>query len=71
MFEEPLPEYLATFYTLTNSIFEDLESLSDGTFSDRSPQSLLKCYKEMLTLFEGASAYGEKIIDIIKNKYCN
>lgn len=69
MLEEPLPEYLATFYTLTNSILEDLESLSDGTFSNRSSQSLIKCYKEMLFLFEKTEACGEKIIEIIVEKY--
>lgn len=69
MLEEPLPEYLATFYTLTNSILEDLESLSDGTFTNRPPQSLIKCYKEMLILFEKAGACGDKIIEIITEKY--
>ena len=69
MLEEPLPEYLATFYTLTNSILEDLESLSDKNFCNRSPESLIQCYKEMLTLFEKTHDCGEKIIEIIAEKY--
>lgn len=69
MLVEPLPEYIATFYTLTNSILEDMESLSDGTFSGRSPQSLIKCYEQMIILFEAAEDCGDKIIGIIKEMY--
>jgi len=69
MLEEPLPEDLAIFYTLTNSILEDLESLSDGTHEKMSAEGLLKCYKEMLQLFEMTQVRGDKIIETITEVY--
>lgn len=69
MLDEPLPECLATFYTQSNSILEDLESLNDGSYSESHPESLLKCYKSILHLFEDNMLIGEKISKLITDKY--
>lgn len=69
MLEEPLPEYLAIFYTLSNSILEDLQSLNDGTFANSSSEHLIKCYKDLLTLFEEVENYSEMIINVVSEKY--
>ena len=65
----PLPEWIATFYTLANSVLEDLESHRDGTFADFEPDALLSSYEELLRIFQGAMTLVERICNEIEKQY--
>lgn len=64
-----LPKKVATFYTLGNSVLEDLERLDKGVLEGMQMEGIIEYYNDLINVFEAAVAVGQQIIQEIDVKY--
>ncbi|HKX29347.1 MAG TPA: hypothetical protein VJ302_16745 [Blastocatellia bacterium] len=64
----PLPEELATFYTLAMSVLEDIKVISDPKCTWNNKEEQLWYYEELLALFIEADELGRRILKRLGNE---
>ena len=70
MLDAPLPELIATFYTMANGILEDFESARDPANQEfLTAEVLIGFYEQLFQVFHHAMSLSDQIIAEISRQY--
>lgn len=68
---DPIPQHIATFYTLLDAVHEDLGKMSRGVFDDQNRASKLAFYRHFIQVMEqmldAAQTVEAELADLIAN----